>query len=317
MASLHRVCRRQQQLQLRRLSSGGEPTSSPHPVATTTRGMLAGAAMVLAGYLWSSHARTVWPQHTVDAALSQAERWEASALALLPTTEAVQRTHAVRRPKFLSEIEIAELLRAVEEMKPTAGRFARDAEGLVQLGSAPWETHYLHTGGAFSRLCAGLRQKLLDEALAVDGEQGWDLLSNREASCGRIQFRTVEYHQVEAAGALPDRRHFDGGSLVTIDVMLERPGVDFDGGEFVTEEEDGSLTVHTFERGDAMFFVSHKYHSVQPVRSGRRAVLVCELWHGPERECAHRCMSRLGECDYTVSSANAERLLKGQTPDLY
>ena len=99
--------------------------------------MLAGAAMVLAGYLWSNHARTLGPQHTVDATLSQAEQWEASALALLPTTEAAQRTRAVRRPKLLSEIEIAELLRAVEEMKPTAGRFARDAEGLVQLGSAP------------------------------------------------------------------------------------------------------------------------------------------------------------------------------------
>ena len=54
-----------------------------------------------------------------------------------------------------------------------------------------------------------------------------------QASAGPVRFRTVEYHEVTAGGALPDPGHFDGGSLVTVDVMLRRPGVDFEGGGFV------------------------------------------------------------------------------------
>ena len=36
-------------------------------------------------------------------------------------------------------------------------------------------------------------------------------------------------------------------------------------------------------------FVSHKYHCVDRVRSGRRNVMVLEFWYGPERQCPHRC----------------------------
>lgn len=300
-------------------SSSSSSARSPEPVATSWRGAVAAAATVLAGYAWSSRGGGDGSGgDAVRPVQQQDERWESAALTALPPLDVAQRTRAVRRPRLLSEAEIEELLRAVECMRRDgAGRYARDASGVQQLGAAPWETVYLHTDGGFGRHCAGLRQKLLDEARAVDREQGWGLLRDREASCGPIRFRTAEYHEVTVDGALPNPRHFDGGSLVTIDVMLERPGVDFEGGAFTTEEEDGSVTEHTFERGDATFFVSHKYHSVQPVTAGRRAVLVCELWHGPERSCAHRCLQRTGECDYTAAAANAERLLKGETPDLY
>ncbi|CAD7928677.1 unnamed protein product [Amoebophrya sp. A25] len=42
-------------------------------------------------------------------------------------------------------------------------------------------------------------------------------------------------------------------------------------------------------RGDALLFVSHKYHCVQPVTRGTRRVLVLEFWRWPERRCGHRC----------------------------
>ena len=53
-------------------------------------------------------------------------------------------------------------------------------------------------------------------------------------------------------------------------------------------------------QGDLMLFVSHKYHNIEPVRRGKRVVLVAELWDGPERRCAHRCLGR-GECNYTLT----------------
>ena len=62
--------------------------------------------------------------------------------------------------------------------------------------------------------------------------------------------------------------------------MLSDPAADFAGGTFCTPEPDGSLTQHTFERGDLMVFQSHKYHMVQRVTSGTRRVLVLELWVG-------------------------------------
>ena len=53
---------------------------------------------------------------------------------------------------------------------------------------------------------------------------------------------------------------------------------------------------HAFEQGDALVFVSHKYHCVAPVESGERRVLVIELWEGDEKACPHRCTERSGTC---------------------
>mmetsp|Transcript_624 Transcript_624/g.1028 ORF Transcript_624/g.1028 Transcript_624/m.1028 type:complete len:175 (-) Transcript_624:473-997(-) len=70
--------------------------------------------------------------------------------------------------------------------------------------------------------------------------------------------------------------------------MLTEEGA-FEGGDLQTEEADGTLKKHEFKQGDALVFVSHKYHCVGRVRSGRRNVMVLEFWYGPERQCPHRC----------------------------
>ena len=73
--------------------------------------------------------------------------------------------------------------------------------------------------------------------------------------------------------------HLDYGSLITIDFMLSDTS-EFEGGQFHTLEPDGQLQPHTFERGDAIIFLSHKYHCVTPVtagrRNGERASTVCD-----------------------------------------
>ena len=79
---------------------------------------------------------------------------------------------------------------------------------------------------------------------------------------------------------------------------------DYEGGDFLTTEEDGSAARHRpFERGDAIVFISHKPHHVAPVESGERRCLVIELWEGEERACAHRCSVRRGSCLLSVAPA--------------
>ena len=40
----------------------------------------------------------------------------------------------------------------------------------------------------------------------------------------------------------------------------------------------------TLGKGDALVFLSHKAHCVQPVTHGLRQTLVMELWEGEERQ---------------------------------
>ena len=157
---------------------------------------------------------------------------------------------------------------------------------------AKWNTVYLHAGGKFQSRCANILAKIIAAVRAADAlEPSMQLLvRKRERDVG---VRCVEYHQVQLSGALPEHTHMDRGSLVTVDILLSEPGIDFEGGEFGTLESDGQLLTHQFggrdRPGDALLFVSHKYHCVQPVLKGRRRVLVIELWVGPDRDCEHRC----------------------------
>ena len=59
-----------------------------------------------------------------------------------------------------------------------------------------------------------------------------------------------------------------------------------------------------FGYGDAVVFPSHKYHNVEPVTRGRRVVLVAELWEGPEKECAHRCLSADDKCEFSLKRSH-------------
>ena len=157
---------------------------------------------------------------------------------------------------------------------------------------AKWNTIYLHAGGQFQSHCPDILAKIIAAVRAADAREPSMkmLVRKRERDVG---VRCVEYHQVQLGGALPEHTHMDRGSLATVDILLSEPGVDFEGGEFRTLESDGTLLPHQFggrdRPGDALLFVSHKYHCVQPVCKGLRRVLVIELWLGPDRDCEHRC----------------------------
>lgn len=161
-----------------------------------------------------------------------------------------------------------------------------------------WRTSYIHTDSLFKEHLRDIHNQLREAVFDVDKEN-WNVLDGRDKD--KLNFRTVELHEYTAGGTLGEDNHYDMGSLITLDVMLQEPD---SGGEFITPEEDGSKPIHEFLEGDAMFFLSHKYHQVAPVTSGTRIVLVAEIWEGPERQCPHRCQDR----DFTQSRCEEKRL---------
>jgi hypothetical protein len=200
-----------------------------------------------------------------------------------------QASTVVRVPSVLSDREI-DALHELRREGPYKG---------ATLHTFPrHETCYLSFDNAFGAALPGVRQKLLDVATRVDAEQRWQLLR------GRVTPRVVELHT--ATRRTPSVTRCSSWSITTVgrsvDVMLS-PADAFEGCEFETLESSGELLSHRFERGDALVFVSHKYHTVSGIQSGTRQVLVMEVWSGEERYCPHRCCTRDGRCRDQVDSS--------------
>ena len=143
-------------------------------------------------------------------------------------------------------------------------------------------------GGAFAAAFPEALAALRAAAVAADAESGAPLLdaAGGPIRAADLRARTVEHHLVRPGGSLPYPEHHDEGSVYTIDVLLCDPS-DYRGGEFSTLEGDGTTRAHAFsERGDALCFQSHKFHSVAPLESGERRVLIVEFWLGEARTCA-------------------------------
>ena len=230
----------------------------------------------------------------------------------LPLSDEAQKTNVVRVPSFLTAAEVDDLHALAEELKPqlgSAGRGSNNQAAAYRNGA--WETMYMSTDGHFAKERPALRKRLMDLAREVDAKH-WNVMNRATRP---VVPRCVEYHTVEPGGSLPYPTHYDAGSLVTIDLMLSNTS-DFEGGAFGTLEADGSMQSYQFEKGDALLFVSHKFHCVQPVTAGRRNVLVMELWEGEERECAHRCEKHEGHCGHTARMSFWRRALSDIASDL-
>ena len=241
-----------------------------------------------------------------------------------------QACSVVHLPAFFSDDDIASVL--------ALRKAHEDAYGRAPLVREGWRTTYLNAGGLFEEREPALYSRLrelparvdrslffADEAARLrDGPAVDALLSPSDSASGNdgLQVRCAELHDVRAGGALGDPGHFDGGSVVTVDVMLSD---DFEGGAFLTREfeapsppppepqDDSDYSVvaggsgggspttrmeaHLFAKGDALVFPSHKYHTIAPVTRGRRQVLVLEFWRGDARPCNHRCEVESGPCD--------------------
>lgn len=92
-----------------------------------------------------------------------------------------------------------------------------------------------------------------------------------------LSIRVVEHWTYTEGGGLTDPLHYDVDSVLTIVALLHD---DFEGGVFRTNEADGTHAEHAMVKGDAIVFLSHKYHNITPLMRGMRKSLVIELWQG-------------------------------------
>ena len=199
----------------------------------------------------------------------------------LPDEKFAQGTAVKRLPGFLSDADMEAIHAAaaqVREEKGAAGdrrncyeREVREGGRTVFVNERLWQ------------LLPDLFARCLEAVRAADAELWGGVLEGRE----QISLRSAEYHTVLACPvAMPV--HNDYGSLVTMDFMLSDTS-EFEGGLFQTAETDGTLLTHEFEKGDALLFLSHKFHAVTELTKGRRNIMVCELWEGVPRRCPQRC----------------------------
>ena len=134
---------------------------------------------------------------------------------------AAQHTQVVRLEKLLSLEEINAIHDAARAVGPRLGSEYRKSD-------LTWSVLFLHTDGLFRQLLPELHTKLRQAACRVFAEQSWGAAAQFEGAA----LRCAEYHTMGERGLLNDPGHYDLGSLVTLDVMLARPGEDFDGGVF-------------------------------------------------------------------------------------
>jgi hypothetical protein len=208
----------------------------------------------------------------------------------LVPVEVARRSAVKRIPRFLTDAEIDELTATAAVVEAEVGAVARPTRG------GGWSTVYLNA--ELGRRLPWLRDRIFDAASAADDELWGGVLAGKA-----VNLRCAEYHTVTPPGNLAFERHYDHGSLVTIDIMLSDSN-SFSGGAFETSEPGDYLLEHPFEKGDLLLFLSHKYHCVSPVTRGTRNVLVAELWEGDERIPEDgRCDQRHGVCapDRSVS----------------
>ena len=205
---------------------------------------------------------------------------------LLLQRSTASRSSVVRLPNFLSAADIAQVFDARDEHH-------RRLLGPPRMARQGWRTTYLSAGGLFrakfpdlhARL-RSLRHKVDLSPIIDDAAPDEEKADARSALLDGLEMRCIELHESGPGGSLNDPGHFDNGSVVTADVLLDDG---FDGGAFSTRDGDATVSSPVFEMGDAIVFPSYKYHSVAPITSGRRATLVVEFWQGDENRCNHRC----------------------------
>jgi hypothetical protein len=210
-------------------------------------------------------------------------------LSPMRTETANNNTRVVRIPHFLSKSDIQTILSVVSELDLPAYTNNGD-DDINEHGQPVHVTSYLNTENNFETRFPWVAQRVRKAISQVNAKEKWGF----QLETGKVNIRVAEYHEMYPEGSLSGMDHCDIGSLITVDIMLQEG---LSGGVFQTVDNHSHTTSHhSFLQGDALVFVSHKYHRVTPLRRGVQKVLVVEFWSGEARECGHRCDVPRGEC---------------------
>ena len=249
----------------------------------------------------------------------------------LLTPDEAQHTNVYKISNFLTYDEIEKIKQAIRKWQNERkiGIVERNnKEQRSTFKDAVWRTSFLHTNNQFKKFFPEIHARIIDQIIITD-KKHWKLIHHRQNKnenennndntlknrVEHLNLRTIESHEYTNGGQLQRNKHYDAGSIVTIDIMLNDSNNEFQGGElsfpqFFDQELDEPNTSRTnnvdiikLEKGDMALFLSHKYHNVLPIRSGKRHVLVMELWNGPEKTCPHRCET-VGKCTHTLNRSH-------------
>eukprot|EP01084_Bolivina_argentea_P122189 216555_1 len=147
--------------------------------------------------------------------------------------------------------------------------------------------NFLQKDGLFEKREPKLLMHLIQTMKEADQEH-WKLIENEIEDKQNVNYRVIEYHHYIKGGGLVNKKHFDGGSIMTAVIMLSDPENDFEGGRSLFWEKDDEFQIYDLKQGDMIVFPSHKFHSVSTVTKGERCVMVIELWEGPKGTDNHR-----------------------------
>lgn len=197
----------------------------------------------------------------------------------LPHVSVAQKSKVVRAEQLLDSSDranIAEVLRQITDSEPPA-HFGTNT--LENTDKSAKHCTFLHR--RLDLLCSkapGVLDKVRCFAAQAYDSAGWGHVDGPLANISEdhsLRVRVAEHWEYRRGGKLDDPWHYDGGSVMTVVVLLHD---DFVGGAFCTHESDGTMLEHPMRAGDAVCFVSHKYHNVSTVIAGVRRSLVVELW---------------------------------------
>jgi len=133
---------------------------------------------------------------------------------------------------------------------------------------------YLHRKNLFGKTFPDIYEKIC--SLIWDADPNLWNISERKVP---LYVRCIEYHDYDHEGGidrLDNYEHRDGGSVYTLDILLDDPS-EYDGGMLSLLQGENHIDC-ALQKGDAVIFPSHKVHNVSRVSNGRRRVLIFEFW---------------------------------------
>lgn len=155
--------------------------------------------------------------------------------------------------------------------------FGTAGEGRLEGVAHGHTVTYLHS--IFAREAPEVYSKLRALVMQVGRMPGWGSLGTYPEGLG---IRTIEHLEYSVREGRGDGLgwHQDSGSVVTLNVMMSESD-EYEGGQLQYAYPVGSCgDVHnvTMKKGGVSVYYSMTDHRVTPLTTGRREVMVMELW---------------------------------------